>query len=437
VSSNDAADQVAILRGIYLYHRVTLGWNDIAYNYLIAPDGTIYDGRDPQGKEAESDNVRGGHFCTGRQDGTMGVCLLGTFTDYEPPNIMLKSLVDLLVWKVKKEGMDPFGAFPHPIVNPVVAALPVISPHRAGCSTQCPGNKVFEKMDDLREKVNADVQVCAGKTDNCAPLRITGDIYNAVNQLVADVDAAIAQCQNTNTGCEQFCTGKAFFDRLNTLRGNIEAIEQDCNANPQNCVSPCNASDLLTKLTTVEQTLQAQIQWWFNDTSPIAQQVTALKNEVTQALSVCQINVDSCQLFYPVNTFEVRINALKTSIDSLQQLCSADAATDTQKAEALRNTLVSLEQGIAAKVAQLSQTETVEVLPNPVASNGVLLIKSLRYQKISRVQLVDVLGKATSLSRSVPDARGLLLLLPKIPSGWYILEFVLEGKVVRRRLMIL
>jgi hypothetical protein len=51
--------------------------------------------------------------------------------------------------------------------------------------------------------------------------------------------------------------------------------------------------------------------------------------------------------------------------------------------------------------------------------------------------LVDVLGKATSLSRSVPDARGLLLLLPKIPSGWYILEFVLEGKVVRRRLMIL
>jgi hypothetical protein len=50
VSSNDAADQVAILRGIYLYHRVTLGWNDISYNYLIAPDRTNYEGRDPQGK---------------------------------------------------------------------------------------------------------------------------------------------------------------------------------------------------------------------------------------------------------------------------------------------------------------------------------------------------------------------------------------------------
>lgn len=437
VSSNDAADQVAILRGIYLYHRVTLGWNDIAYNYLIAPDGTIYDGRDPQGKETESDNVRGGHFCTGRQDGTMGVCLLGTFTDYEPPSTMLKSLVDLLVWKVKKDGMNPFGAFPHPIANPVVTALPVISPHRAGCSTQCPGNKVFEKMDALREKVNADVQVCAGKTDNCAPLRITGDVYNAVNQLVADVDAAIAQCQNTNTGCEQFCTGKAFFDRLSTLKGKIEAVEQGCNTNPQNCVSPCNANDLLTKLTTVEQTLQAQIQWWFAPTSSIAQQVAELKNEITQALSVCQINVDSCQLFYPVNTFEARINALKTSIDSLQQLCIADATTDTQQAEGLRNTLASLEQDIAAKVAQLIQTETMEVLPNPVASNGVLLIKSLRYQKISRVQLINVLGKVTSLSRSVPDARGLLLLLPKIPSGWYILEFELEGKVVRRRLMIL
>lgn len=437
VSSNDAADQVAILRGIYLYHRVTLGWNDIAYNYLIAPDGTIYDGRDPQGKEAESDNVRGGHFCTGRQDGTMGVCLLGTFSNYEPPTIMLKSLVDLLVWKVKKDGMDSFGAFPHPIANPVVAALPVISPHRAGCSTQCPGNRVFEKMEALREKVNADVQVCAGKTDNCAPLRLTGELYNAVDQLIAEVDAAVAQCQNSNTGCEQFCTGKAFFDRLNTLKGKIEAIEQDCSAHPQNCVSPCNANVLLTKLATLEQTLQAQVQWWFADSSPLPQQVAQLKNEVTQALSVCQLSRDSCQLFYPVNTFEARINALKTSIDSLQQLCNADAATNAQKAEALRNTLASLEQDIAAKVTQLNQTETIGVYPNPVASNGLLLIRSLQYKKIRRVQLVNVLGKATSLSRSIPDARGLLLLLPKIPSGWYVLEFELEGKVIRRRLMMI
>ncbi|EAY27055.1 N-acetylmuramoyl-L-alanine amidase [Microscilla marina] len=437
VSSNDAADQVAILRGIYLYHRVTLGWNDIAYNYLIAPDGTIYEGRDPQGKEAEGDNIRGGHFCTGRQDGTMGVCLLGTFTDYEPPVVMLSSLVDLLVWKVKKDGMDPFGAFAHPINNPVVAALPVVAPHRAGCSTQCPGDKVFERMEALREKINADVQVCAGKTDECAPLRLTGELYNGVDQLVADVDAAINQCQNSNTGCEQFCTGKVFTDRLSELRSKIQAIEQICNTQPQNCVTPCSSAALLNKLTTVEQTLNAQIQFWFAASSLVPQQVAQLQTEVNNALKQCQLNVDSCQQFYPTNAFEARIKALNLRIDSLQGLCNADAATDAQKAEALRSTLQSLEQAIATQVAQLSEDEAIGVYPNPVASNGVLVIKSLHYQKIRNIRLVNILGKAVDLPRNIIDQRGLLVLLPKIPSGWYMLEFQLEGKIVRRRLLIL
>lgn len=438
VSSNTAADQVAIMRGIYLYHRVTLGWNDIAYNYLIAPDGTIYEGRDPQGKETEGDNIRGGHFCTGRQDGTMGVCLLGTFTNYEPPTSMLTSLINLLSWKVKKDGMNPYGTFPHPINNPVVAALPVIAGHREGCSTQCPGNKVYEKIADIRAKINIDVQVCAGKTDHCAPLRITGDIYNAVYRLSSDFDTALKQCQSLGTGCDKFCSGTSFFSQITSLRSQIKTIEQACTNDPQNCIEPCNSIALLNELTTLEQKVNAQLQFWLSETSNTYQQVARLESEVNQTLNKCLTNIDSCGSFYPINQYEAKINLLKSTLDSLQKVCATDTQTNLQNAKALSEKLTKLENQIAQRVAQLGKQTEITAYPNPVVSNGVLYIRNIRYQKITQLSLTNILGKSIKLNRTIPNGatNSLLVLLPKIPAGWYMLRFELNGEWHRRRVLI-
>lgn len=143
-TSNALTDYTDVVRNIYLWHTQTNEWSDIGYNYLIAQDGTIYKGRDPE--DGEQDNVKGAHFC-GENTGTMGICLLGTYTDVAPTDTTIASLLKLIAWKVSKEQLDPLDFEAHP-ANP---NLGVIAGHRDGCATLCPGDKVYEKMQTFRE----------------------------------------------------------------------------------------------------------------------------------------------------------------------------------------------------------------------------------------------------------------------------------------------
>jgi hypothetical protein len=89
------------VRAIWSYHTHTLGWGDIGYNYLVAPDGTIFEGR------SGGDNVVGFHDAANY--GSMGVALMGTYIDVEPTNQMQDSLIALMAWKVEQQGINPMG----------------------------------------------------------------------------------------------------------------------------------------------------------------------------------------------------------------------------------------------------------------------------------------------------------------------------------------
>lgn len=152
-TGNQLTDYTNVVRNIYIYHREVNGWSDIGYNYLIAPDGTLFAGRDPAG--GAQDNVRGAHFC-GQNSETMGVCLLGDYTQTQPKAAMLLSLEHLLSWKTYKEQLDATGERPHS-ANP---RLPVIAGHQDGCATACPGRYVYEKLPALRLAVAENLQAC-------------------------------------------------------------------------------------------------------------------------------------------------------------------------------------------------------------------------------------------------------------------------------------
>lgn len=164
--SNSATNYTELVRNIYLYHTRTNGWSDIGYNYLIAPDGTLFTGRDPG--TGEQDNVRGAHFC-GKNSQTMGVCLLGDFSATEPAPAALQRLEHLLTWKAEKEGLDPMAVSEHP----ASANLPVIAGHRNGCATQCPGEHVYEKLPSLRLAVAENLAGCLEEEEEEAP----GEVY--------------------------------------------------------------------------------------------------------------------------------------------------------------------------------------------------------------------------------------------------------------------
>lgn len=151
--SNVDTNYTGIVRNIYIYHTEIRGWSDIGYNYLVAPDGSIFKGRDPA--NLDQDNVMGAHFCN-NNSGTMGICILGTYTDIHPTSEAITSLVALLNWKLGKDSLNPEGKYPHPLNS----ALPVIAGHRDGCSTECPGGFLYEMLDSLRQEVLKVFQAC-------------------------------------------------------------------------------------------------------------------------------------------------------------------------------------------------------------------------------------------------------------------------------------
>lgn len=149
--NTNESDFVKVVRSYYLLHTEVNGWDDIGYNYLIASDGSIFAGRDPQGLAGvKQDNVRGAHFC-GKNEYTMGVCIIGDYTQVQPPFPAVNSLCRLLAWKMQEDGLIPFDSARHP--NPNGGFLGTLAGHRDGCSTECPGDKVYAQVEAIRECV--------------------------------------------------------------------------------------------------------------------------------------------------------------------------------------------------------------------------------------------------------------------------------------------
>jgi hypothetical protein len=151
-TNNTSTDWNAVVASIFDGHVNTNGWSDVGYNYLIAPNGTLYVGR------GGGNNVVGAHFC-GKNTNTMGVCLLGNYMTVMPTDTALKTLEKLLAWKCIESNINPTT-----ISNHSSGAIHNISGHRAGCATACPGDSTFAKLGWLRQKVQEQVALCQTKT---------------------------------------------------------------------------------------------------------------------------------------------------------------------------------------------------------------------------------------------------------------------------------
>lgn len=97
-------DWDAHVRAIWSFHTYTQGWGDIGYNWLIAPNGVIYAGR---AGSTYSDAVG---FHDTANFGSMGVAILGDYTNVAPSAAAQDSLVRILAWKAGQRGIDPFGS---------------------------------------------------------------------------------------------------------------------------------------------------------------------------------------------------------------------------------------------------------------------------------------------------------------------------------------
>ncbi|WP_437029258.1 peptidoglycan recognition protein family protein [Streptomyces sp. enrichment culture] len=145
------AQAPSLIRGFYRYHVVSLGWRDIGYNFLVDKCGRIYEGR--AGGVAKP--VLGAHTL-GFNSNSMGIAVIGSYGAKKPSASAVKAVSRLTAWKLGLHGMNPKGktyltsAGGNLYRKGKKVRLNVISGHRDGFNTACPGGKLYKKLGTAR-----------------------------------------------------------------------------------------------------------------------------------------------------------------------------------------------------------------------------------------------------------------------------------------------
>ncbi|WP_371800761.1 peptidoglycan recognition protein [Streptomyces sp. NBC_01732] len=141
----------SVLRGIYRYHVKSSGWRDIGYNFAVDKCGNIYEGRAGGVTKA----VLGAHTL-GFNANSMGIAVLGTFTKSNPPAAAVNAVAKLTAWKLGLFGANPRGKVTlvsggsNKYKKGKKVKLNVISGHRDGFTTECPGARLYKKLGSAR-----------------------------------------------------------------------------------------------------------------------------------------------------------------------------------------------------------------------------------------------------------------------------------------------
>ncbi|WP_369259921.1 peptidoglycan recognition protein [Streptomyces sp. R35] len=143
----------SVIRSIYRYHVVSSGWRDIGYNFLVDKCGNIYEGR--AGGVAKA--VRGAHTL-GFNTNSMGIAVLGSFGNKEPSSAAVQAIARLTAWKLGLYGANPRGKTyltsggGNLYQKGKSVRLNVISGHRDGFATECPGKLLYGKLGSARQE---------------------------------------------------------------------------------------------------------------------------------------------------------------------------------------------------------------------------------------------------------------------------------------------
>jgi hypothetical protein len=125
-TSTNYADFKAAVRDIFLLHSIGRGWGDIGYNYLIDPNGVIYEGR--QGGEGSIGAHTGGY-----NNGGIGIAFIGDYSNGLPSAAALESMRQLILERALIHGITlQWGS--------------TVYGHRDFNNTACPGQTLYNSL---------------------------------------------------------------------------------------------------------------------------------------------------------------------------------------------------------------------------------------------------------------------------------------------------
>ena len=139
----------SVVEYIWDLHVNTNGWDDIGYNWLIDPNGVLYEGR--------PDGYQGAHFSCINEN-TIGVCLLGDFTLISPTELCLATLINLIAFETTDHQIDVVGESFHEtgefILSNIAGHKDSSGSDNACSATACPGDTFYPMLDSIRVAVS-------------------------------------------------------------------------------------------------------------------------------------------------------------------------------------------------------------------------------------------------------------------------------------------
>lgn len=147
--NNQSTNFETVVEFIWDLHVNTNGWDDIGYNWLIDPNGILYEGR--------SDNAQGAHFSCINEN-TVGICIIGDYSLVQPSEASLTTLVNLLAYEATDHTID-INAQSYHVTGDFI--LDNLAGHRdssgsdnACSSTVCPGDSFYPLLEDIKLQVS-------------------------------------------------------------------------------------------------------------------------------------------------------------------------------------------------------------------------------------------------------------------------------------------
>lgn len=185
VGRNYDTNPKATMRAIYQFHTQTQGWCDVGYNFVVGWDGTIYEGRwarnygpwEVHSSEDSGGRAVAGAHVSGYNSGSVGISVMGNFSEVQPPPAVRRALAELLAWEADRHDLKPRGE--HTYRNPETGdtrRLKYIAGHRDAGYTECPGNFLYAALPAVRKDTAAvmgDGKATSVMSADAEPRRVT------------------------------------------------------------------------------------------------------------------------------------------------------------------------------------------------------------------------------------------------------------------------
>ncbi len=171
------------LRQMQSYHMDTRNYCDIGYHYLISDDGSVWQGRDQ--------SLMGAHV-GGKNDGNLGVALVGCFADDEacpdmgsnlPSDAMLDGLAQFIAEATQRLSIE-------------INDANVLGHQEWGRATLCPGENVLIHLDGVRDAA----QLYSDNGSDSGGGESTGDGQGTTVSEAASSTGAGGPCGDINYG---------------------------------------------------------------------------------------------------------------------------------------------------------------------------------------------------------------------------------------------